>query len=228
MLVAVMLASVAYSLSQGVNERSMATLFAPSGGTEAGKKAVGEQTIPITAPELQSTTTATGNTYITDLSVPIQGRCEVITLECLQAQPEWNPTPSARGIQRIGSDELTILDDANVFTSNIQGILVAKQQFRGGKEYCSLTNTHPSIANFVSCSEFGPSMYREIAYLNTETEEVLHAFRLIDGYSFLQNINGGEGNEMYSGFGAKECESGVYFYTHSWSGYGPDAQIDNP
>jgi hypothetical protein len=60
----------------------------------------------IPAAEPLSTTTANGDTFITDQSIPIVERCTPVTRACLEVQPEWGPTMATTGIERVEPGEL--------------------------------------------------------------------------------------------------------------------------
>lgn len=164
-------------------------------------------------------------------STPITERCPTITLECLSSQPEWNPTLEAEGIERIDPGELTILNDAIILPTQIEGISMMQQTFRSGNEYCDFSGKHSfileSVRYMAACSEFGPEKYIEFAYVNTVTEEILHAYKSIDTHSFLLGTSQGPGSELYI-YNLSRChDDGVYIYSYPWTSYGLNAKPDS-
>lgn len=140
----------------------------------------------------------------------------VITLEYLQAQPEWNPTLSAPGIERIDASEVSLpISELVGYDINVEGFAIYKNYVRLGLEHCTFPDPHP----LTRCSEFGPEAYTEIFLASEQTNEIIHAYRLVDNYSFLTNINPGPHDEPLTGAGGPCDINGMKITAVPWRSF---------
>jgi hypothetical protein len=145
---------------------------------------------------LLSTTTAAGDTFIIDPSIPIEDRCTPVTLACLEAQPEWNPTVATTGINRIDPSELTLFDgtyelDYQPVPRSTDPFTLVTAKDQHDPAYCDqydLSNFNPNVREGYNdvpyCSIYPPEAYQEFVILD-ENDEVVHAYRLTENYSLL-------------------------------------------
>lgn len=110
--------------------------------------------------------------------------CEVMTLECLSAQPEWNPTLSAPGIERIDPSELTLFDGEyeleetkpKIVSEMSIPIQVVHIDDEFSEQNC-LQRGFEIVPNQI-CTRYPAEFYNEFAILHADTKEVLHAYRM--------------------------------------------------
>jgi hypothetical protein len=192
-----------------------------------------ERTAPL------STTTAAG-TFIIDPAIPINERCTPVTLACLEAQPEWNPTMATTGIERIDPSELTLFD--GTYQLDYQSVPRSTDPFtfvtakdEHDPAYCAqydLTGLDLFIRDEgplePSCSIYPPEAYQEFVILD-ENEAVVHAYRLSDKYSLLELRAGvqlmGRVNSVGAGCCNSQYSTSLSLSFINWSDYN---QFYNP
>ncbi len=180
--------------------------------------------------------------------------CETITLECLSSQPEWNPTPSATGIERIDPSELTLFGGGYElvripfnYSDNFVTVRRAAEFTQAAcvqfPEYFTWLEAdtrekitqgetvlvdpkNPMVGS--TCPPYGPEAYTEVAILSADNNEVIHAFRLTDHYSFINTKGALLGGGLNWGDNTENSLSLYLSYWENFSdpipqnyGYGP-------
>jgi hypothetical protein len=196
------------------------TAVAPAATTGNNDPTQLTPTEPTESIEPLSTTTANGETFIIDPAIPIEERCTPVTLACLEAQPEWGPTEEVEGMRRVDPRELTLFDDnfpyelANYrFTSNFATVSVMDDE---KSDYCNQWGINPDLN---VCSKYGPEVYQELAITSVDTGEVIHAFKLNENYSLLNQLGSPMGGGIINIGGGSRIRNGIRIgpvYWESW------------
>lgn len=141
----------------------------------------------------QSTTTDSGETVITDSRVPLSERCSPVTRACLEAQPEWDPTTVSPAMRKIDPSDLTLFNDDLPYELESHPVNDLKHKHltfvtvktEDDPAYCEQYGVTVSEERGTRCAIYGPEAYTELAIVSTETNEVIHAYELINGYSLI-------------------------------------------
>jgi len=184
-----------------------------------------------TQPTYLSTTTASGNTFIIDPEIPLAERCAsssiktTITLECLEVQPEWNPTYSAPGIERIDPSKFTYLNESVdvEIKSGTPGLAIMVAEGEFAPEHCEQFG---SPSDVVSCARYGPEVYTELAIVNLFTKEVVHAYRITENYSLL-STKIWSNQDAFGGYGlhfSNRNDGSISFSLSLWDDYENDLE----
>jgi len=134
----------------------------------------------------------------------LEGECPELSLDCLSSRDEWNPVQHGPGVKRIDPDDLSFSVDNGHRYELVEGFLVRTRVVNSDNKFCNGKHEH-----WVRCSEFGPEAYTEIAIQSAYTGEVIHAYKMDEGDSFLVTDVLAEHGDMYYG-GFEYCgEYGV-------------------
>lgn len=125
-------------------------------------------------------------------AISIDERCPNLSLACLSAQPEWNPTLSAPGITRITAEELRPFDTekqyelvSKTFTNNnLEDWVTRTYQYyaiQHDTDYCG-SDVLPVNRKLQRCPYRFADEYDQIAFYS-QAGDVLHAFQLDEGWS---------------------------------------------
>jgi hypothetical protein len=137
-----------------------------------------ESTTPI------STTTAAG-TFIIDPAIPIEERCTPVTLACLAAQPEWSPATEFNGMKRVDPLELSMFTGDIELQETVLGktrdvFTLVQPSGELTEKYCADRNI--AVPNAI-CPKYALPTYNEFAIKITDTDEIVHAYELVNNNS---------------------------------------------
>ena len=132
-----------------------------------------------------------------------------LTLASLKALPDWNPTMEVEGMKRVedGNPELEVknlpVHIEEITTNNSSSTFVIKYlepevSVKACEKY-GLTGEPSGYLGGYTCLISAPDLFNEVVILSKETGEVLHKYRLEEGYSLARSLYQSEGGVITLG-----------------------------
>lgn len=154
-----------------------------------------------------------------------------LTLDLLKSNPEWNPTERVEGMWRVedGVVELEVKDYPYYTEEKIWptvGLSHSKYVIKyldtitsieACKQYGLYGKTPGGYLLRYICLEAHPSLYNELIILSGDTGEVLHKFKLEEGWSFVHSLYEMEGFGFGFGMYPDRITASIYIYKWNFS-----------
>jgi hypothetical protein len=125
--------------------------------------------------------------------------CNYLSASCLQNQPGWDPTLETETFSRISPQDVEIfasevgVSSRSSLVNEIPNFEIILPNYVEGPEYCTQWSSSKFFITElkgydVQCSKYRPELYREFVVRSTDTNEIIHAYRLKDSYTLLPLI----------------------------------------
>ncbi len=148
-----------------------------------------------------------------------------LTLASLQALPDWNPTMEVVGMKRIedGNPDLAVKGYAthteelswtggDSSSSFVIKYLEPEVSVKACEKY-GLSTPHPYYGEY-NCLIVTPDLFNEVIITSKDTGEVLHKYRLKEGYSLSRSLYQSEGGILT--IGGSSVDRHAYIYIYRW------------
>ncbi|MBP9836327.1 MAG: hypothetical protein KBC78_00640 [Candidatus Pacebacteria bacterium] len=150
-----------------------------------------------------------------------------LTLASLQALPDWNPTMEVEGMKRVedGNPELEVknlpIHTEEIRSNNSSSTFVIKYlEPEVSNEACEkygLTGEPSGYLLRYNCLIATPDLFNELIVLSGNTGEVLHKYRLKEGYSLAGDVYRREGGIVTINNSVDKKIIGIYIYKWDFS-----------
>ncbi len=150
-----------------------------------------------------------------------------LTLASLQARPDWNPTMEVEGMKRVedGNPELEVknlpIHTEEIRSNNSSSTFVIKYlEPEVSVEACEkygLTGEPSGYLGGYICLIATPDLFNELIVLSGNTGEVLHKYRLEEGYSLAGDLYFREGGIVTINNSVDKKIIGIYIYKWDFS-----------
>ncbi|MCB9810602.1 MAG: hypothetical protein H6779_02005 [Candidatus Nomurabacteria bacterium] len=150
-------------------------------------------------------------------TIGVLGIPKPLTLASLEAREDWNPTMEIEGMVRVEdgvaelSDKEKKIKKHNIHFSQLNDSFVTVLHYDDDfeSEFCAkeMMSDLPNVP--LKCPRYKPSEYNEFIILSKDTGEVLHKYRLREGYSMTTTAAVLLGSTISPGFGSDE---NLYFH----------------
>ena len=149
-----------------------------------------------------------------------------LTLASLQALPDWNPTMEVEGMKRVedNNPELEV-KGYSVYTEGISWTggyststfvikyLEPEVSVEACEKYGLTGQPSGYLAGYI-CLIATPDLFNEVIITSKDTGEVLHKYRLEEGYSLARSLYQSEGGVIT--LGGSSVDKHIYIYIYRW------------